>query len=302
MGNQYGETALITSEEGEEGLSGGPSFCLFFVLELQTMKLGKFAEHVFPPSLFRWFSHAYMRVKLFGTTYYCPFCIGGFSKFYPAGFDFPVLKEKDIIGAGLRDNVRCPGCSSSNRERLVYFFLKNEGEISTKTLSVLHVAPEPRLQHYLKCLPNISHESVDIDSKYADKKMDLRSLQYPDAQFDVVICNHVLEHIPEDLLAMGEVFRVLKPGGFAVLQVPISTKLERTFEDFSVVDPKDRERVFGQSDHIRIYSGPDYEARLRKVGFTVEVLDYTGKLGEATMRRYALDSRERIYMAKRPTT
>lgn len=263
---------------------------------IEPMKLGRIVERMLPSGVFRRLSAYYMRVKYFGWKYRCPFCGGSYRRFYPAGFDFPVLKEQDIVGAGLRENVRCPGCSSSNRERLIYLYLANEKGSNDRTLSVLHVAPEPRLQRLLKGRPNITHVSVDIASPDADRKMDIRKLEFPDESFDIVLCNHVLEHVPEDDVAMKEILRVLRPGGFAILQVPISLKLERTFEDPTVTDPKERERVFGQSDHIRIYAR-DYRDRLARAGFSVEVLDYAGKLGKEATMKYSLDPRESLYIA-----
>lgn len=265
------------------------------------MKIGRMVEQVVPTAIYRALARAYMRVRLFGTTYYCPFCRGGFSKFYSGGFNFPVLIENDVVGAGHRDNVRCPNCNSSDRERLVYFYLINEGKIADRAVSMLHVAPEVPLQKYLKSLANVTHTSVDIESPRADKKMDIRSIQFPDNSFDVVVCNHVLEHIPEDLVAMRELLRVLKPGGFAILQVPISLKLEKTFEDFSIVTPPERERIFGQRDHVRIYAR-DYKDRLASAGFTVEVLNYSSKLGDEKTKLYALDPRECLYVARKAGT
>ena len=263
------------------------------------MKLGNIAASLLPKSAYRKLSRVYMRVRLFGNTYQCPICGRSSSKFYSAGFTFPVLKEQEIVGGGFRENIRCPNCGSADRERLVYLYLKNKAHVDTARFAVLHVAPEVSLQRYLKGLSNITHESIDIGSPHADKHMDLRALEYADGLFDIVICNHVLEHIQDDHVAMGEILRVLKPNGFAILQVPISLKLKQTFEDPSVIKPEDRERVFGQNDHIRIYAR-DYKDRLVAAGFSVEVLDYQAQLGEALARKYALDPKERLYIAHKP--
>lgn len=262
------------------------------------MQLGKFAEYILPRPLFRSIARLYMRARLSGTTYYCPFCKGGFSEFYPAGFDYPVLKEQDVVGGGRREHVRCPQCSSSNRDRMMYLYLTDAG-VAEKELSILHVAPEKKMEQYLKSLPKVKHVSVDIDPERGDMQMDIQSLRFPDATFDVVICNHVLEHVADDARAMREILRVLKPGGFAILQVPIARRLSRTYEDATITDPKDRERAYGQHDHVRLYAR-DYKDRLTAAGFIVDVVPYAEMIGTEKTKRYALDPREDLYVCRRP--
>lgn len=230
-----------------------------------------------------------------GTKYHCPICNRSYREFYSAGFDFPVLTELDVVGGGFREGVRCPGCNSGDRERLFFLYLQNELKVGTKNLRILHVAPEVAVQKFLKSCKNITHESVDLDSPRADKKMDVQSLTYDSDTFDIVICNHVLEHIIDDGRAMRELHRVLKKGGTAILQVPISLKLTETFEDPSVQSEHDRERVFGQSDHVRIYAG-DYKDRLEKSGFSVLVIPYAQLLGDACTKKYALNPKENLYI------
>ena len=168
---------------------------------------------------------------------------------------------------------------------------------------MLHVAPEK--QFYLKFsrLNNIDYHPIDLNpDKYEygsrTKVMDVTAITYPDAFFDVVICNHVLEHVPDDKKAMSEMFRVLKTGGWAILNVPVKINMENTFEDASVTDPKKREEVFGQCDHVRIY-GKDYEVRLSQAGFKVEVIDYVSKFKPNEKFRYGLKENELIYYCTR---
>jgi len=130
--------------------------------------------------------------------------------------------------------------------------------------------------------------------------MDITAIQYKDDWFDVIICNHVLEHIPNDRQAMSEIYRVLKPGGWSILQVPISLSLEATYEDPAIRTPEERERFFGQNDHVRIYAA-DYKRRLESAGFVVEVCNSRNTLSASEIRKYALLKDENIYLCSKPT-
>ena len=131
------------------------------------------------------------------------------------------------------------------------------------------MAPEPGLSRIIKRHSNIDYLTADISSDDVMVKMDIAEINYPDKAFDTIICNHVLEHIIDDRKAMRELYRVLKPGGWGILQVPISLSIDKTYEDFSVTAPSEREQVFGQSDHVRIYA-IDYLDRLEEFGVEVE--------------------------------
>jgi predicted SAM-dependent methyltransferase len=218
--------------------------------------------------------------------------------------DLPILKEKNVVGGGYRLNGHCPRCYSSDRERLIYLYLKNKTKLFYENLKVLHVAPEKNLQKVLKVRANIDYLSADFDSPLSMVKMDIAEIPYEDNSFDVIICNHVLEHIPKDRQAMSELYRVLKPGGWSILQVPISLSLDRTYEDPTVTASDEREKKFGQSDHVRIYA-KDYKDRLESVGFTVEVYSFGKEFGDTTIHKYALLKDEDIYLAsksRRPAT
>jgi len=241
----------------------------------------------------------YARVKMSGFKYECCFCKKRFKSFYPAGFDSVVLKEKGVISAGYRENVRCPACNSSSRERLMKLFLekKNVGKLLLGT-SILHVAPEKNLEIFLRRIKNLNYLSCDLYSRQAELKINVESIHFPDQTFDLVICSHVLEHVPDDKKAMREILRVLKKGGSAILQVPVATLLETTLEDSSIVTKEERFRVYGQDDHVRLY-GKDYVDRLRSVGFIVEVVEPNLFLTPADIAKYSLDPRENIYYCKR---
>ena len=213
----------------------------------------------------------------------------------------PVLKELEVVGGGMRLEAACPVCGSTDRERLVYLYLQASLNLRHQPIRLLHVAPEHNLARYLASLSNLDYLTADISDRNVMVRMDITAIQYPDAHFDAIICNHVLEHIIDDRLAMSELYRVLQPGGWAILQVPLSKRLTETFEDLAVITEADRERVFGQKDHVRIYAA-DYQDRLAAVGFDVEVFQLwlAGEHYVGTGNRYALLRDERLYIARKP--
>ena len=230
----------------------------------------------------------------------CPFCLAIVEAFLPFGLDEPVLRRHHVVGGGLRPNAMCPteGCWSLDRERLVFLFLKHRTTVLTRAVSILHVAPERALGRVLRARPH--YTAADLIPAPGVEAMDITDIRYPDAAFDVVICNHVLEHVVDDGRAMREIGRVLRPSGFAILQVPIASTLATTFEAPEVVDPRDRARTFGQCDHVRLY-GADYVTRLVAAGFAVEVHNARDVFGDAFCARHALCAAENVHLA-RPAT
>jgi len=235
-----------------------------------------------------------------GNRYQCPFCGSFLRKFIPSGESHSILREKKVIGGGYRKNVSCPVCYSTDRSRLLYLFLRYLTTICTERMSVLHIAPEPQLQRFLESIPKISYLSADINEKKAMVQMDIMHIQYPDEYFDAIICSHVLEHVDNDLKAMAELYRVLKTGGWAILQVPFSPVLQETFEDPSIVTPEEREKKFGQNNHVRLY-GNDYVQRLHSVGFHVDV--YKWREDPISIHNgnnvYCLNEQEPIFFCKK---
>ena len=230
----------------------------------------------------------------------CPFCNKDSSSFLPFGLDIPVLKEKHVVGGGYRLNAVCPNCGSNDRERLVYLYLrKHKKDIFSNKIKVLHVAPEKKLQEALLTNPAIDYLTADIEPSKAMVQMDITDIQYPDNSFNAIICNHVLEHIVEDKKAMAELYRILRPGGWAILQVPVSLSLSKTYEDFSITSAREREKAFGQSDHVRIYAR-DYKNRLEEAGFDVHVYNFNQEFGESDLHRYGLVKDEKIYICSKP--
>jgi len=242
--------------------------------------------------------HLYRKYKYFGFKFKCPFCRGHFRKFLPCGFDFPVLEAKKVIGGRVRPQGMCPRCRSIDRERLIFLYLKYKTEAFFKPIRMLHVAPEVRLQKILMAASNIQYLSVDQDPGLGMMKVDITNIPYGNGSFDVILCNHVLEHIVDDYKAMSELYRVLKPGGWAILQVPISAVLPVTYEDPVIKTPLDREKAFGQDAHVRIYAR-DYKTRLEKSGFSVTTYNFSADYGIKTARTYGLIEEEDLYICSK---
>lgn len=199
----------------------------------------------------------------------------------------------------IRPNVLSPGTFSLERHRLIWLFLQRETDFFQTPAKVLHMAPEKAFLSRLKKMSHLDYTTCDLESPLADIKADICDLPFADASFDWVLCNHVLEHIPNDTKAMEELFRVLKPGGTALLQVPLDPKREVTFEDNNVTDKAERTKIFGQYDHVRVY-GMDYFEKLRKTGFEVVELQYGKSLTADERKRFAVVENEYIPLCKRP--
>ena len=243
-----------------------------------------------------------MAIKLVvykGNKYTCPFCGYNSRKLAPIGYDFPVLVEKKVVGAGTRD-ASCYKCGSSDRERLIYVYLRDYLKVFNKSrkLNILHMAPEKNLTQSLLKFGFHSYVCGDLFTEgysYPDhvQSMDVMHIPYDDRSFDLIICNHLLEHVPDDKGAMDELYRVLKDGGKAILQVPISLNTQETIEDFSITDPAEREAAFGQNNHVRIY-GQDYAKRLARSGFKVKQQNISKEYSQ-----FGLNKDEDIYVAER---
>lgn len=197
-----------------------------------------------------------------------------------------------------RENALAPATLSLERHRLLWLYLKRDSDFFTAPHKMLHVAPEQCFYGRFRQMKNLDYLTADIDSPLADVKMDIHDIQYPDDSFDVILCNHVLEHVDDDQQCMRELRRVLKPGGLAIMQVPFDRKIAKTDEDPSITDPEERIRRFGQYDHVRIY-GPDYKDRLENAGFTVTVVDYQSQMPAEEYKRYALMPGEKLYVCSK---
>lgn len=197
-----------------------------------------------------------------------------------------------------RNNVLSPSTLSLERHRLLWLYLKNETDFFTTKKKVLHFAPEQAFYKRFRKMSNLDYVTTDLNSPLADVKADICNLPFSDNDFDIILCNHVLEHISDDTKAMQELYRVLKPGGFGVFQIPQDLSRENTFEDDSITDKKERAKIFGQYDHVRIY-GRDYFDKLRSIGFKVEEIDYTTTLSDKDTETYCLAKGEIIPVVRK---
>ena len=222
-----------------------------------------------------------------GNNFYDPIDGRSYRRFLPYGYG----KQ--------RANALSPGTLSLERHRQMWLYLQNETQFFTEKLKVLHIAPEQEFLRRFKKMDNLDYTSADLFSPIVDVKADILDLPFADNSFDVIICNHVLEHIVEDRKAMSELYRVMKPGGWGILQVPMKNSLEKTYEDFTITDPKERQKHFGQYDHVRWY-GMDYFDRLRSVGFQTEINFYSQKFSESDTKKFGLNRNEILPVVSKP--
>ncbi|MEO2099696.1 MAG: class I SAM-dependent methyltransferase [Flavobacteriaceae bacterium] len=195
----------------------------------------------------------------------------------------------------LRQNALCPGTLSLERHRLLWLYLDRETEFLKKPLTVLHLAPEQVFYKKFKHFSHWKYTTADLNSPLAEVKADICKLPFKENTYDLIFCNHVLEHIPDHLQAMRELHRVLKKGGTLIAQVPLDENRETTYQDDSITDPKERTRLFGQYDHVRIY-GKDFFTFLTQVGFIAQGILYTTQLSEKEIEKFGLQ-KERIPIA-----
>jgi SAM-dependent methyltransferase len=213
---------------------------------------------------------------------YCPCCETESPSFLP-------------FGVRPRPNARCPKCGALERHRLLWLYLRNQPGRLWPGMRLLHVAPEPVLRRLFETVPGIAYVAADLHAAHG-VRLDITALPMGDASVDAIVCNHVLEHVPDDRRAMREFRRVLRPGGWAILQSPIDGRRAETYEDARVTSPAERERVFGQFDHVRVY-GRDYGRRLEDAGFVVDAIDALESLEAELVVRQGLRP-ERVYLCQ----
>ena len=220
----------------------------------------------------------------------CPVCGAKRRKFLPYGY---------VIS---RDNALCPNCLSLERHRLLWLWLQRESDLFEQRPRLLHVAPEVCLMRHLRRTyagegNEADYVTADLESPLADLHFDIQQIPLEDESFDVVFCNHIMEHVEDDLRAMRELYRVMRRGGWGVILSPVELDRATTFEDDSITDEAERTRIFGQYDHRRVY-GRDYADRLREAGFEVEDLDYAATLAPDERTRFALPS-DHLYIVRK---
>ena len=253
-------------------------------------KLFKFFLNLLPRPLLIRLSYVVRPVIAFflrGKKYTDPIDGKSYRKFLPYGYK------------NVRENVLAPGTLSLERHRLCWLFLNQQTDLFIRPQRLLHFAPEQAFLKRFKKLQHLEYTTTDLNSPIADVKADICDLPFESNSYDFIICNHVLEHIPDDTKAMQELYRVLKPNGTAILQVPYKADLDTTFEDNSITDKEERTRIFGQYDHVRVY-GMDYFDKLASVGFEVDANDFTTSMKAEDVDRYRLAKGELIPVCRKP--
>ncbi|ARV10250.1 SAM-dependent methyltransferase [Winogradskyella sp. PC-19] len=244
----------------------------------------KYILNVIPRPLLIRFSYIVRPIFAFflkGNKFTDPIDGNSFRTFLPYGYD-----EQ-------RSSILSPSTLSLERHRLLWLYLKNETDFFSAKKKVLHFAPEQCFLKLFKKLDNLDYTTTDLLSPIADIKADICNLPFEDNSYDIILCNHVLEHIPDDTKAMQELYRVMKPNGWGIFQIPQDLEKSLTFEDNTITNKKERAKIFGQYDHVRVY-GRDYFDKLRSIGFRVNEIDYTAKLSKDEIKKYCLTKGEVI--------
>lgn len=248
-------------------------------------KIFSFALRFIPRPILQKFVHIVTKLLIpfyLGNKVQCTVCEIKLRKFLPYGRLKP------------RENALCPRCLSLERHRLISLFLKEKTTFYTHKHKILHVAPEVCFINRFEKQHGDDYITADLESPWAKVKMDVHDIPFGENTFDVIFCNHVLEHVTDDVAVMKEFYRVLKPGGWAILQSPIDYNYTTTYEDHSITDPREREKAFGQDDHLRMF-GVDYGERLELGGFEVKEIKMTDELSPSDIFKYGLDQREILY-------
>ena len=224
-------------------------------------------------------------ILYYGNKYQDPISGKTYRKFLPYGYG----------GRAKRDNVLCPGSLSLERHRLLWLYLKNKTDFFTKNYKMLHIAPEQCFYKLFKAQKNLNYTTGDYNSPIADIHFDLHKAPFEDNSFDVIFCNHVLEHVENADICMKELYRIMNKGGWGIFQVPLDVTREKTYEDKSIITEADRELHFWQKDHLRLF-GLDYKDKLQNAGFTVIVDDYVNTLTPQDVEKFRLPKGEMIYL------
>lgn len=219
-----------------------------------------------------------------GQERFCPLCESSLGRFYPAGLN-------------RRSDARCPVCGSLERHRLLRIITEEKTDLfDGRPKRILHIAPEEPLERLIRRLPGVEYLSADLENPRAMVRMDITNISYPDGSFDVVLCSHVLEHVPDDRKALREFHRILSTGGCSLIQIPVNNPV--TVEDPTIINPEERLRLFGQRDHVRRY-GPDVRDRMEEAGFIVEEITTENVISKEEARRMGLMVEDRVYVCRK---
>jgi SAM-dependent methyltransferase len=254
-------------------------------------KLYKFLLNKLPRPLLIRLSYLFKKIAPIvykGNNVECPVCNRSYSKFLSYGSSI-----------AHRENVLCPGDLTLERHRLMWLYLKDHSDFFTNNkLNVLHIAPEQCFHKRFKQQQNLNYLTGDLVSPIADMHFDLHHIPLEENRFDVIFCNHVLEHVEDANQCMRELYRVMKPGGWGIMQVPQDFEREITFEDPKIVSEADRERYYWQKDHVRLF-GKDYPKWLEKAGFKVEVFEKEKFYSSKQIERFRLQEKEILYILRK---
>ena len=253
-------------------------------------KIYKFLLNSLPRPILIRFSYLFKLIAPYlysGDNVECPCCGKSFRKFLSYGY-----------GKSHRENVLCPYDLTLERHRLMWLYLKDHSNFFSKKINLLHIAPEQSFFSLFKKQKNLNYLTGDLISPIAEMHFDLHSIPLEDNRFDVIFCNHVLEHVDDAIKCMRELYRVMKPGGWGIMQVPQDTSRKVTYEDSSIVSAKDREKHFWQKDHVRLF-GMDYPEWLKNAGFNVKTFDFNMHYDEKIIEKYRLSKSEILYIVSK---
>lgn len=254
-------------------------------------KLYKYLLNTLPRPLLIRLSYVFKRVAPIlykGDKVACPVCEHSYRKFLSYG-----------SSVAHRDNVLCPYDLTLERHRLMWLYLKQETDFFERPIDLLHIAPEQCFHGLFKKQKNLNYLTGDLNSPIADMHFDIHSIPLEDNRFDVVFCNHVMEHVEDANQSLRELFRVMKPGGWGIMQVPQDFSRAETYEDPSITSPEDREKHYWQKDHVRLF-GRDYPDWLRRAGFEVEEFKASEEFTPEEVERFRLAKTEILYIARKP--